>query len=219
MSLEPDLLQRLPECLCCYRRHGHGDGGITPAWDRPSAARGPSCPVRPRGVMRAGDPGVALGPGHLSPASSPVGCRLATGGSGGGWGWDAVQTAGCQRPISLHPVEPPYSPRPQSPRQGLPAYLPPVGAGGPLRVPGAESLVTPPQQAGSAPRLPSGAMPDSPTATTVDPGGPQPRPALSPPLPLPHLSRSHQSFQSTHCAPELGMPQSPGTETEKAVME
>ena len=157
VSLEPGLLQRLPERLLCHRRHGHGDGGITPAWDRPSAARGPSCPVRPRGVMRARDPGMALGPGHLSPPSSPVGCRLATGGSGGGWGWYVVQTPGCQRPISPHSVEPPYSPRPQSPRQGRPAYFPPVGAGGPLRVPGAESLVThPPNKQAQPPGSPLG---------------------------------------------------------------
>lgn len=90
VSPEPGLLQRPPEHLLCYRRHGHGDGGITPAWDRPSAARGPSCPVWPRGVTHAGGPGVALGPGHLSPPSSPVSCRLAAGGSGGGWGWYVV---------------------------------------------------------------------------------------------------------------------------------
>ena len=121
------------------------------------------------------------------------------------WWWLGSGPRGSWCPISHNSSLPAWSPpltRTQRPRQGRPAYLPPVGAGGMIRAPGAHSLVTPtPQQAGSAPRLPSRANQMPPCPTTV----PQPVP------PSPPIMWSPESL-ITNCGPELRVSQSWGSD-------
>lgn len=159
-----------------------------------------------------GCPVMVLGQGQLRPPSSPVSSRLAAGGSGGGW---------AQGPVGLgvlFPTTPPCPPgAPHSP--GL---KDPGRAGqlifrqwGQVACSGLPGLIPwshpPPQQAGSAPRLPSRANQMPPCPTTVPrllpwgPQGPQPVP------PPPPIMWSPESL-STNCGPELRVSQSWGSD-------
>ena len=127
---------------CHYRCH---DGcGIAPPWQRsqscswsclPSAAlRGDVC----GGLSSHGPWAGAVKTPKLT-CQLQAGCRRK-------WWWLGSGPRGSWCPISHNSSLPAWSPpltRTQRPRQGRPAYLPPVGAGGMLRAPRAHSLVTP----------------------------------------------------------------------------
>ena len=121
--------------------------------------------------------------------------RLLQAGCSRKWWWLGTGPHGGWCPISHNSFLPAWSPpltRPQRPRQGQPAYLLPVGAGGMLRAPGAHSLVTYPPTS----RL---RLPLTPPLCPAPLLGAQWPPACYPPPPI---TWSPESL-SNDCEPKL----------------